>query len=119
MPTYGLHEIAGLLPVMRKQRGLPVDVAGVRRLDDARDRRVQLPALFLQLRREGHFLAEREARICSRIVDELPLAQSTVSEHLRILKSAGLVRVNEKGPQVGYCIVPAALKRVKALLNAM
>ncbi len=64
-------------------------------------------------------LAEREARICSRIVDELPLAQSTVSEHLRILKSAGLIRVNEKGPRVGYCIVPAALKRLKALLNAM
>lgn len=64
-------------------------------------------------------LAKKEARMCSHIVDELPLAQSTVSEHLRILRSAGLVRANENGPRVSYCIVPSALKRMKALLEAM
>ena len=64
-------------------------------------------------------LARKEARMCSHIVDELPLAQSTVSEHLRILRSAGLVRANESGPRVGYCIIPAALKRLKALLEAV
>lgn len=64
-------------------------------------------------------LAKKEARMCSHIVDELPLAQSTVSEHLRILRSAGLVRANENGPRVSYCIVPPALKRLKALLGAV
>jgi ArsR family transcriptional regulator, arsenate/arsenite/antimonite-responsive transcriptional repressor len=64
-------------------------------------------------------LARKEARMCSHIVDELPLAQSTVSEHLRILRSAGLVQANEQGPRVGYCIVPSALKRLKALLEAV
>ena len=64
-------------------------------------------------------LAGREARMCSHIVDELPLAQSTVSEHLRILRSAGLVQANENGPRVSYCIVPSALTRLKALLDAM
>lgn len=64
-------------------------------------------------------LARKEARMCSHIVDELPLAQSTVSEHLRILRSAGLVQANESGPRVGYCIVPSALKRLKSLLEAM
>jgi ArsR family transcriptional regulator len=64
-------------------------------------------------------LARKEARMCSHIVDELPLAQSTVSEHLRILRSAGLVQANEQGPRVGYCIVPSALKRFKALLDAV
>jgi len=64
-------------------------------------------------------LARKEARMCSHIVDELPLAQSTVSEHLRILRSAGLVQANENGPRVSYCIVPAALKRFKALLEAV
>jgi ArsR family transcriptional regulator len=64
-------------------------------------------------------LARKEAHMCSHIVDELPLAQSTVSEHLRILRSAGLVQANEKGPRVGYCIVPSALKRFKALLEAV
>ena len=64
-------------------------------------------------------LARKNARMCSHIVDELPLAQSTVSEHLRILRTAGLVQVNDTGPRVGYCIVPSALKRLKALLQAM
>ncbi len=64
-------------------------------------------------------LAKKEARMCSHIVDELPLAQSTVSEHLRILRGAGLVQANENGPRVGYCIVPSALKRLKALLEAV
>ena len=64
-------------------------------------------------------LARKEARMCSHIVDELPLAQSTVSEHLRILRAAGLVRANETGPCVGYCIVPAMLKRMKQLLDAL
>jgi len=61
-------------------------------------------------------LARKEARTCSLIVDELPLAQSTVSEHLRILRCAGLVQANENGPRVSYCIVPSALRRLKALL---
>lgn len=64
-------------------------------------------------------LARKEARACSVIVDELPLAQSTVSEHLRILRQAGLVRANENGLRVSYCIVPAALKRFKALLDTI
>ena len=64
-------------------------------------------------------LARKEGRTCSHIVDELPLAQSTVSEHLRILRSAGLVQANEKGLRVGYCIVPSALQRLKALLKAI
>jgi ArsR family transcriptional regulator len=64
-------------------------------------------------------LARKEARMCSHIVDELPLAQSTVSEHLRILRQTGLVRANESGPRVSYCIVPSALKRFKALLEAV
>src|SRR5512144_1650891 len=64
-------------------------------------------------------LARKEAKTCSVIVDELPLAQSTVSEHLRILKAAGLVRSNENGLRVSYCLVPSALKRFKELLKAI
>ena len=64
-------------------------------------------------------LACRDAKMCCHIVDELPLAQSTVSEHLRILRSAGLIKANEERPRVGYCIVPSAFKRFKDLLNAV
>ena len=64
-------------------------------------------------------LARKEARTCSLIVDELPLAQSSVSEHLRILKAAGLIRGREDGPRIAYCIAPAMLQRMKALLEAL
>ena len=61
-------------------------------------------------------LSRKEARVCSQIVDEMPLAQSTVSEHLRILKEAGLVRSSQDGPRVGYCINFDGLRRLKALV---
>jgi ArsR family transcriptional regulator len=57
--------------------------------------------------------------MCSHIVDELPLAQSTVSGHLSVLREAGLVRASESGPCVGYCIVPSTLARLKRLLASL
>ena len=60
-------------------------------------------------------LSRQEARICSQIVGELPLAQSTISEHLRILKHAGLIRSNRDGQRIGYCIDNHTLRRLKAL----
>ena len=64
-------------------------------------------------------LASKDRRRCSHLVDELPLAQSTVSEHLRILRGAGLVQVAERGADVGYCLVPSALARLTALVQAL
>lgn len=61
-------------------------------------------------------LSRKEARVCSQIVDELPLAQSTVSEHLRILKEAELVRSSQDGPRIGYCINYETLRKLKALV---
>jgi ArsR family transcriptional regulator, arsenate/arsenite/antimonite-responsive transcriptional repressor len=61
-------------------------------------------------------LSRKEARVCSQIVGELPLAQSTVSEHLRILKEAGLVRSSQDGSRVGYCINFDTLRKLKALV---
>ena len=61
-------------------------------------------------------LSRKEARVCSQIVGDLPLAQSTVSEHLRILKEAGLVRSSQDGPRVGYCISFDTLRKLKALI---
>jgi ArsR family transcriptional regulator len=62
-------------------------------------------------------LARRDARMCAEIVDELPLAQSTVSEHLRVLREAGLVCAREEGVRTGYCLETAAVDRLKALLE--
>ena len=61
-------------------------------------------------------LSRKEAKVCSQIVDELPLAQSAVSEQLRILKEAGLVRSRQDGPRVGYCINFGVLRNLKALI---
>jgi len=62
-------------------------------------------------------LARRETCICGDIVDELPLAQSTVSQHLKVLKKAGLIRGDVDGPRVCYCLEPRSLRRLKALIG--
>ncbi|AUX20658.1 hypothetical protein SOCEGT47_011310 [Sorangium cellulosum] len=64
-------------------------------------------------------LARKDACICGDLVDELPLAQSTVSQHLKVLKDAGLIRGEVDGPRVCYCIEPRALRRLKALVGGL
>ncbi|MBI5515591.1 MAG: winged helix-turn-helix transcriptional regulator [Deltaproteobacteria bacterium] len=64
-------------------------------------------------------LVRREACICGDIVEELPLAQSTVSQHLKVLKDAGLIRGEVDGPRVCYCIEPRGLRRLKALVGGL
>jgi DNA-binding transcriptional ArsR family regulator len=49
-------------------------------------------------------LAQKNECICGEIVDALPLAQSTVSQHLKELKSAGLITGETDGPRSCYCI---------------
>src|SRR3990172_3889213 len=58
-------------------------------------------------------LAARQSCVCGDLVGELPLAQSTVSEHLKVLKDAGLVRGNVEGPNTCYCLEPEALEWLK------
>lgn len=49
-------------------------------------------------------LASKQSCICGDIVDELPLSQSTVSQHLKELKEAGLIKGEIEGAKVCYCI---------------
>ena len=56
---------------------------------------------------------------CGGISDRLPLAQSTVSQHLKVLRQAGLVRGEIDPPRVCYCIDPATLARFKALVATL
>ena len=64
-------------------------------------------------------LIGRRACVCGEIVDCLPLAQSTVSQHLKILKEAGLIQGEVDGPKVCYCINPQELQRLKALVASL
>jgi ArsR family transcriptional regulator, arsenate/arsenite/antimonite-responsive transcriptional repressor len=55
-------------------------------------------------------------------VDEacrLPLAQSTVSQHLKVLEEVGLIRGEVDGPRVCYCIEARTLRRLKALVGGL
>ena len=62
-------------------------------------------------------LARRGTCVCGQIVLDLPLAQATVSQHLKVLRSAGLVRGEVDGPRVCYCLDPRVLQRAKALIQ--
>lgn len=61
-------------------------------------------------------LLSRKSCVCGEIVDEMPLAQSTVSQHLKILKESGLVQGEIDGPRVCYCIDKEEFKLLKRLV---
>ncbi|RPH96490.1 ArsR family transcriptional regulator [candidate division KSB1 bacterium] len=62
------------------------------------------------------FLLDHNTCICGEIVDSLPVAQSTVSQHLKKLKEAGWIKGEIEGPRTCYCLNPNALARFKDLL---
>jgi ArsR family transcriptional regulator len=63
------------------------------------------------------FLAEQNSCICGEIVDQLPLSQATVSQHLAELKRVGLIKGSIEGPRVCYCIDRKAWSEAKQLLT--
>jgi ArsR family transcriptional regulator, arsenate/arsenite/antimonite-responsive transcriptional repressor len=63
------------------------------------------------------FLASKDACICGDIVEELPLSQATVSQHLAELKRVGLIKGEIEGPKVCYCINQKAWTEAKQLLS--
>ena len=62
-------------------------------------------------------LAERGTCVCGEVVGELPLAQATVSQHLKALKAAGLIRGELDGPRSCYCLDGAALRALSGELS--
>jgi ArsR family transcriptional regulator len=62
-------------------------------------------------------LAQRNECICGEIVEVLPLAQSTVSQHLKELKNAGLVKGETDGPRSCYCINWKAFEKFNSELS--
>lgn len=61
-------------------------------------------------------LINRKKCVCGEIVGQLPLAQSTVSQHLKILKQSGLIQGEVEGPKVCYCIDRDKLQQLKSLI---
>ncbi len=73
------------------------------------------PARILILK---HLLAEKQC-ICGRIVELLPLAQSTVSQHLKILKESGLVQGEVEGPKMCYCVDKTKLASISTAMSSL
>jgi DNA-binding transcriptional ArsR family regulator len=112
-PLEGCSE--GCCPAPEPMLPLPTDEA------EANQRLAQLakalghPARVAIIR----LLLKREACVCGEIVEVLPLAQSTVSQHLKQLKGAGLIRGEVDGPRVCYCVEPGVVALLKALVAAL
>ena len=83
------------------------------------------PALALAAKALAHparlailrVLAARKTCLCGEIVDVMPLAQATVSQHLKVLREAGLIRGEIDGPRSCYCLDADGLRRLRAGLE--
>ena len=64
-------------------------------------------------------LIKRASCICGDIVDELPLSQSTVSQHLKELKEAGLIKGEIEGVRICYCIDEEAWNQARIYMNEL
>jgi len=87
----------------------------------------QQNALAIQLKAIAHpariailqHIIKANACICGNLVDELGLAQATISQHLKELKNAGLIQGTIEGVSVCYCINPTAWKALQLELNVL
>lgn len=104
--------------------------AGTRRAGSGTARGVAIPddeSLAAMAKAIGHparlailrFLAHRDTCATGDVVAQLPLAQSTVSEHLRILRDAGLIQGEFEGPRTRYCVDPVGLASLRAGIAAL
>ena len=65
------------------------------------------------------YLAKVDTCICGDIVNELPLAQPTVSQHLKEMKNAGLIKGEVEGNSICYCIDEKAVSRLQAYFDGI
>ncbi|MGB5377289.1 ArsR/SmtB family transcription factor [Muriicola sp.] len=64
------------------------------------------------------YISTQDACICNDIVEEIGLAQPTISQHLKELKSIGLIEGEIEGKKVCYCIALDRWKEIQTLLNS-
>jgi DNA-binding transcriptional ArsR family regulator len=63
------------------------------------------------------YLLKTDSCICGDIVNELPLAQPTISQHLKELKNAGLIKGNIEGTSICYCINEEGFNKLKGFFQ--
>jgi len=62
-------------------------------------------------------LAKKNSCVCGEIVDQLPIAQATVSQHLKALKDIGIIQGDVEGPRTCYCLNPKAIEELDSLFD--
>ena len=62
-------------------------------------------------------LIKRNSCVCGDIVEEIPLAQSTISQHLKALKKTGIIHGEVEGVKTCYCINPVVWKEMQGVLS--
>jgi DNA-binding transcriptional ArsR family regulator len=65
------------------------------------------------------YLISANSCICGDLVEKLPLSQATVSQHLKALKEADLIKGNIEGTSVCYCINTETWEKAQQILNKM
>lgn len=98
------------MPTAKTEAFAPVDAALAARL-----KALAHPARLAILRT----LSERETCICGDLVEVLPLAQATVSQHLKALREVGLIRGEVEGPRSCYCLDATAIAHLHAELDTL
>ena len=66
-----------------------------------------------------NLLIDKQTCFCGNIVDELPISQSTVSQHLKELKDAGLIKGEIEGAAVCYCIDEKEWSKAQKLISSL
>ena len=64
-------------------------------------------------------LSQRSTCFCGDITEILPLAQATVSQHLKALKSAGLINGTVEGVKTCYCLNPDGIRELQSVLSEL
>lgn len=65
------------------------------------------------------YLLKAKSCICGDLVDALPLSQSTVSQHLKEMKKAGIITGSVEPPRVCYCLDPEVMREFRAAFGDM
>lgn len=92
---------------------------GISKTEDFSRRQNEMASLFKALSHPARvaiieYLLKAEACVCGDIVENIPLAQPTVSQHLKELKNAGLIKGSVEGKTICYCVDEKAVEKMLA-----
>ena len=97
---------------------------GASKTESFSDEQNELASLFKALSHPARiaivdYLLKVDSCICGDIVNELPLAQPTISQHLKELKNANIIQGTIEGTAICYCINPDTMEKIESHFGAI